>query len=197
MSDQFEVVHATALPGSHRELLRPDETMEFPGGESARLPRYFYRVESWEQARQTKLTPHFALAELMAVDCREARPLLQKFPHYVPCTVSLLARYLETFRERCEAPVFIAVNGGYRSPSHAFSAQPSLHSWCTAADIYRVGDAWLDDEKTIDRYARVASSIGQEVAVAPYGHDKGETDDHLHLEIGLVHWAPAMLPIRG
>jgi hypothetical protein len=197
MSDQFEIIDATTLPASHRELLRPDEAARIPGGASVRLPRFFYRIESWAQARETKLTSHFTLSELMAVDCREARPLLQRFPHYVPCTVSLLARYLETFRERCEAPVFIAVNGGYRSPAHAFSAETSLHPWCTAADVYRVGDAWLDDEKTIDRYAKIAGSIGQEVSVAPYGHGEGKADDHLHVEIGLIHWAPVMLPIRG
>ena len=196
MSDRLQVVDATELPKDTRALLRPDELPYDEKQEDLRYPRFFYRVETWEQARETKLAPHFTLAELMAVDCREARPLLHKFPHYVPCTISLLARYLETFRERCEAPVFVAVNGGYRSPAHAFSAKPSLHPWATAADIYRVGDSLLDDEKTIDRYAKIAETIGQEVFVAPYGHKAGQTDDHLHLDLGLIRWVPALPPIR-
>src|SRR4051794_37672152 len=110
MSDRFEVIDATTLSPEHRALLRPGE----PCCER-RLPRYFYRVDSWEQARAAKLTAHFTLAELMSVDCREAPLLLREFPHYVPCAVSILARYLEVLRERVEAPVFVSVNGGYRS----------------------------------------------------------------------------------
>lgn len=185
MSEPLVVVDATTLPPAHRELLRPGE----PYRES-RWPRYFYRVDSWQQARATKLTPHFALSELMSVDCREAPLLLHGFPHYVPCAVAILARYLQVFRERVEAPVFVAVNGGYRSPAHGFSKKPDAHCWATAADIYRVGDCWLDDEKSIERYARIAEGIGQEVFVSPYGHGEGETDDHLHVDLGEVLWAP-------
>ena len=185
MSDSLAIVDATTLSPAHRALLRPGE----PCGES-RWPRFFYRVDSWEQARTTKLTAHFALAELMSVDCREAPLLLHEFPHYVPCAVSILARYLEVFRERVEAPVFVAVNGGYRSPAHGFSKQPDAHCWATAADIYRIGDCWLDDEKSIERYARIAESIGQEVFAAPYGHGADQADDHLHLDLGEIHWSP-------
>jgi hypothetical protein len=185
MSDPLAVIDATMLAPAYRALLRPDERCG-----AGRRPRYFYRVDSWEQARTTQLTPHFALAELMSVDCREAPLLLHEFPHYVPCAVTILARYLQVFRDRVEAPVFVSVNGGYRSPAHRFSHQPDAHAWATAADIYRIGDCWLDDEKSIERYARIAESIGPELFVAPYGHGPGEADDHLHIDLGEIHWAP-------
>jgi hypothetical protein len=185
MSDPFQVIDATTLAEEHRGLLRPGENCA--GG---RLPRYFYRVDSWAQALATKLTAHFSLAELMSVDCREAGLLLHEFPHYVPCAISILARYLEVFRERVEAPVFVAVNGGYRSPAHGFERTPTLHGWGTAADIFRIGECWLDDEKNIERFGRVAEGIGQEVTAAPYGPGDGQTDDHLHIELGEIHWVP-------
>jgi hypothetical protein len=65
------------------------------------------------------------------------------------------------------------------------------HIWATAADIYRVGDVYLDDSKSVERFARVAESIGQEVTVKPFGHGPGETDDHLHLELGYLSLIPA------
>jgi hypothetical protein len=126
------------------------------------------------------------------VDCREADALLNTFPHYVPCAVGILAQYLEKFREKAESqPVFIAANGGYRSPSHRRHADGvSPHCWGCAADIYRVGDVYLDDEKSIEKYRRIAESLGQEVRAKPYGHQAGETDDHLHIDLGYVTLAP-------
>jgi hypothetical protein len=185
----FPVIDGTRLPEELRKLLRPGEAL----GENAKLPplpRFFYEVDSWETARATKLTAHFTLAELMSVDCREAPELLRPYTHYVPCAISILARYLEEFRARVEAPVFVSVNGGYRSPAHRYSTRASPHLRGTAADIYRVGDTWLDQEKAIERYARIAESIGQEVFVKPFGHGTGETDDHLHLDLGFLHSVP-------
>ena len=103
MIETLEVVDGLSLPEEYRKLLRPDEAIADAQTRTLRLPRFFYRVASWEQAREMKLTPHFTLAELMAVDCREAPLLLRTFPHYVPCAVSVLARYLEEFRHagRC------------------------------------------------------------------------------------------------
>jgi hypothetical protein len=179
------VIDGRELPEKIRALLRPGERVH--GAEAATpLPRYFYEVKSWGIAHETKLTVHFTLAELMSVDCREAPELLHGFPHYVPCAVSVVARYLEEFRSRVEAPVFVAVNGGYRSPAHRFSKRPSPHLWAAAANIYRIGDTFLDSEKAIERYARIAESIGQEVYVKPFGHGLGETDDHLHLDLGAL-----------
>ena len=126
------------------------------------------------------------------MDCREADTLLNTFPHYVPCAVQVLAQYLERFREAVQEPVFIATNGGYRSPAHRLHAEAvSPHCWGCAADIYRVGDVYLDDEKSIERYRRIAEALGQEVAAKPYGHGPGETDDHLHIDIGCLTLVPA------
>ncbi len=192
MNGVYPVVDAAALPDGVKSLLRPEEPFRSEAG-SPRLPRYFYEIESWEMARTTKLTVNFTLAELMTVDCRESPRLLHRFPHYVPSTVSILARYLQEFRSRVEAPVFISVNGGYRSPAHRYSTKASPHLWAAAADIYRIGDTWLDNEKAIEKYARVAESIGQEVYVKPFGHGEGETDDHLHFELGFLYAVPRRL----
>jgi hypothetical protein len=109
----------------------------------------------------------------------------------VPCAVSLLARYLEEFRSRVEAPVCVSVNGGYRSPGHARARNyASPHHWATAADIYRVGDNWIDNSKMIGRYAQIAESIGPEISARPFGYGPGETDDHLHVDIGFVTLVP-------
>ena len=142
-------------------------------------------------AKKRQVTPHFTYAELLVVDCREADMLLNTFPHYVPCAVQVLGQYLERFREAVGEPVFIATNGGYRSPAHRHQAEGvSPHCWGCAANIYRIGDVYLDDEKSIERYRRIAEGLGQEVRTKPYGHGPEETDDHLHLDIGYVTLTP-------
>lgn len=186
----MKIVDGLQLTAEHRALLRPGEMVESADGEWHMLPRYFYEIDSWEHAKQTPLTPHFTLSELITVDCREADLLLHSFPHYVPCAVSILARYLEEFRQRVEAPVYIAVNGGYRSPAHRLSTRPSPHLWATAVNLYRIGDSWLDSQKNIERYVRIAEAMGQEIYVRPYGYAPGETDDHLHLDLGYLLCTP-------
>jgi hypothetical protein len=189
----MKVVDAFNLSKEHRELLRPDEEITAAEGRTHRLPRYFYEIPSWEEAKQMQLTLHFTLAELITVDCREADLLLRQFPHYVPCAVAILARYLESFRQRVEAPVFVSVNGGYRSPAHGLATGGrSPHYWAAAADIYRVGDSYLDNQSTIEKYAKVAQGIGEEVHVKPFGHGPGETDDHLHFDLGFVTLVPRL-----
>jgi len=186
----MKIVDGLQLSAAHRELLRPGEMVETAAGEWHILPRYFYEIDSWEHAKQTPLTPHFTLSELITVDCREADLLLRSFPHYVPCAVSILARYLEEFRQRVEAPVYIAVNGGYRSPAHRLSGHPNPHLWATAVNLYRIGDTWLDSQKNIERYVRIAEAMGEEIYVRPYGYAPGETDDHLHLDLGYLLCTP-------
>jgi hypothetical protein len=186
----MKIVDGLSLSAEHRALLRPGEMVEVADGEFHPLPRYFYEVDSWEHAKQTLLTPHFTVSELITVDCREADLLLHSFPHYVPCAVSVLARYLEELRKQAEAPIYIAVNGGYRSPAHRLSGRPNPHLWATAVNIYRIGDTWLDCQKNIERYLRIGESMGQEIYVRPYGYAPGETDDHLHLDLGYLLCVP-------
>jgi hypothetical protein len=206
----MKIVDAFTLSAEHRELLRPGEMVAVGEAEYHTLPRFFYEIDSWEHAKATQLTAHFTLAELITVDCHEADLLLRTFPHYVPCAVAVLARYLEEFRQRVDAPVCVAVNGGYRSPAHrphissaASHVRSELeeehgnrprrfspHQWATAANLYRIGDTWLDSQKSIERFARIAESIGGEVFVRPYGPAPGETDDHLHLDLGYLLCAP-------
>src|SRR4030095_14256515 len=98
------------LAEEYRALLRPGETEAGDNGTVHRLPRFFYEIGSWEEAHEIRLAPHFTLAELMLVDSREARLLLSQFPHYVPCAILLLARFLEDFRREVDAPVFVSAN---------------------------------------------------------------------------------------
>ncbi|MEA3208530.1 MAG: hypothetical protein QOE70_1587 [Chthoniobacter sp.] len=186
----LKIVDGLRLDPERRALLRPGETVTDAAGRRHVLPRFFYEIDSWEQAKQTSLSANFRLAELISVDCREAPILLDEFPHYVPCAVSILSRYLEAFRRRVDDFVFVSANGGYRSPAHALSRSPSLHAWATAAHIYRIGDTYLDDQNTIEKFARVAESVAPELYAKPFGHGENEADDHLHLDIGYVIYVP-------
>ena len=193
------VVDGLTLPEELRVLLRPDELARDSQGHAHRLPRFFFEVASWQQAKETLLTPHFRLSELMVVDCRESPRLLQEFPHYVPCGVALLARYLESLRERAGGlPVFIAANGGYRSPSHHLDAEVAdaetclgSHQWGVAADIFRVGDTLLNTQSAIEKYAAFTRDLGPGVNVLPHGHGRNQTDDHLHLDLGYARFVPS------
>src|SRR5881397_1166622 len=178
------------LPQEYRALLRPGETETDLRGNVHRLPRFFYEIASWQEAHEMRLAPHFTLAELMLVDCREARLLLSEFPHYVPCVVVLLARLLEDFRREVDAPVFISANGGHRSPAHQIGGAKSIHAWGTAANIYRIGDTFLCDTKSIEKYRTIAASLSPAVFVRPFGLEKGQTSDHLHIDLGYVRLTP-------
>jgi Peptidase M15 len=150
----------------------------------------FMKLAGWDEAHEVCLAPHFTLAELMLVDCREAKLLLSQFPHYVPCAILLLARFLEDFRCEIDAPVFISANGGYRSPAHQIGGARSIHAWGTAANIYRVGDTFLSDAKSIRKYRAIAASLSPAVFVRPFGGEKGQTSDHLHIDLGYASLAP-------
>ena len=102
-------------------------------------------------ALETQLTPHFAMWEFMDVDLFEPAPL-RRFPRYVPCAVTSLAAHLEVLREQIGSSIHISANGGYRSPSHGKSIAGSPHCWGTAANIYRIGDQYLDERETIEKY---------------------------------------------
>jgi len=178
------------LPEKHRALLRPGESEAAANGTVHCLPRFFFEIRSWEEAHEIRLAPHFTLAELMLVDCREARLLLSQFPHYVPCAILLLARFLEDFRREVDGPVFVSANGGYRSPAHQIGGAKSIHAWGTAANIYRVGDTFLSDAKSIGKYRAVAASLTPAVFLRPFGREEGQTSDHLHIDLGFATLTP-------
>jgi hypothetical protein len=186
-SSVLKGVDGLQLDPQRRALFRPGEPIQGQDGIVHHLPRFFFEVPTWPAAREMRISAHFKLAEVMTVDCREAELLLKQFPHYVPCAILVLARYLESFRAEVNAPVFISANGGYRSPAHRLSSATSRHHWGTAADIYRVGDTYLDDERAIERYRQIATDLGQEIMVRPYTAG----DDHLHLDLGFVTLVPA------
>jgi hypothetical protein len=183
---ELRAVDGLTLSAEHRAALRPGEAVTDENGKRHHLPRFFFEVPSWEEAHSLRVASHFALSELITVDSREAELLLRAFPHHVPCAILALARYLEDFRRQVDAPVFVSANGGYRSPAHRINRGPSLHNWGTAADIYRVGDTYLNDEKSITRYGEIAASLGAEVHVR--GYKAG--DDHLQVDLGYLTFVP-------
>lgn len=184
--EQLRPIDGLNLSAEHRAALRPGEAVTDEHGNVHHLPRFFFEVPSWEEAHSLRVATHFNLSELMTVDSREADLLLRTFPHHVPCAVLALARYLEDLRREVDAPVFISANGGYRSPAHRANRRTGAHSWGTAADIYRIGDTYLDDEKAIERHGQIAVSLGAEVLVRPYAPG----DDHLHVDLGFLTLVP-------
>ena len=177
------------LPRELRQVLRPGETLQDRMGTPRVLPSSFLRVDSWGGARETVLTPHFTLSELIAVDVREA-PVMRSFPRYVPCALVLLAAALELFRLEVGTYVHVAANGGYRSPGHALSRHASRHCWGTAANIYRIGDTSLDTREEIEKYAAIARRVIPGVWVRPFGQEDGQADDHLHIDLGYTVFDP-------
>jgi hypothetical protein len=181
------------LPAPYRSLLMPGVIVRDSHARTRRLPRFFYVVESWADALQTQLTPHFAMWEFMDVDLYEPAPL-RRFPRYIPCAVTALAAHLEILRERFGAAMHIAANGGYRSPSHGRSTPGSPHAWGTAANIYRIGDEYLDEREKIERYAALATELLPVLRARPFGPGPGCVDDHVHLDIGFVTAVPTEAP---
>ena len=189
----LKVVDALDLEPEICALLRPGALVEGKRGDSHRLPRYFYEVDSWSTALNTRITENFTLHEFIGVDVREAQAL-RLFPRYVPCAVTLLAAHLELLRDKVGTFVHIAANGGYRSPAHNLSTDTSAHCWGTAANIYRIGDEYLDSQERIERFTKILNRLLPSAWTRPYGHGRGEADDHLHVDIGYAVVVPHALP---
>jgi hypothetical protein len=183
------VVDACSLDDERRRLLRPDASVPAARGIARRLPRFFFEVPSWDAAERTILTRHFTLSEFIDVDLHEA-PALRMYPRYVPCAVALLAAHLEVLRVELGASVHVSANGGYRSPAHGKSAPGSTHAWGTAANVYRIGDDFLDNREIIRRYSLLAAALLPGIYVKPDEDGRGWTDDHIHLDLGYVTAVP-------
>lgn len=189
-SQSIKVVDAFDLDDELRSLLKPGEMVRDGQGRRHRLPRYFYEIPDHATAVKIRLTPHFGLNEFTLVDLKEASRL-QQFPRYVPCAVRVLAFYLEQFRTAAGASVHIAVNGGYRSPSHKLSLGATPHMWGTAADVYRIGTNIVRGKEMIEKYNNVAEELSDDVHVLPFGHVTGQNaDDHVHLDLGYITVIP-------
>lgn len=190
METGLRVVDGITLPAEYRALLRPGALVTGADGRRRRLPRWFFEVPSWQAALEVDLAPHFKVWELMNVDVREHELQRLRWPRYLPLAVGALAAVLEMLRAEVGTYVHVAANGGYRSPAHRLSEGASPHAWGTAANLYRIGDEWLDDERTITKYARLVRTLSPVVWARPYGHERGATDDHLHLDLGFTVVAP-------
>jgi hypothetical protein len=187
------VVDGLRLDKPLRDALMPGRTVLDDAGHERKLPRYFYEIPTWNIAMDLQLSPNFALWEFIQTDVREAAPL-RGFPRYVPCAITLTALCLERFREAVGTYVYVAANGGYRSPRHAQSGNASPHCWGTAVNIYRIGDVYLDDREAIERYAALARQELPGAWTRPFGSLRGQTDDHLHLDFGFVVSSPRTAP---
>ncbi len=192
----LRLVDGLTLSPALRRVHRPGEVVRCEDGRERALPRYFYEVPTWEAAVETPLTPRFSLYEFVSVDVREDAAA-RAWPRYVPCAVVLLASALDGLRQSVGDRVLIAANGGYRSPAHALDRQAdrfSPHHWGTAADIYRVGETWLEDEDAIARFRTRVLDVLPGAWVRPYGDGDGEADDHVHLDLGYVLSIPPGAP---
>lgn len=189
----LEIVDGLRLEKSLRDVLMPGRIVYDDAGNRRRLPRYFYEIPTWEQAMAIQLSPNFSLWEFIQTDVREAAPL-RAFPRYVPCAITTTALCLERFREAADTYVHIAANGGYRSPKHSLNGNATTHSWGTAVNIYRIGDVYLDDREAIERYAALARQTLPSAWTRPYGSERGETDDHLHIDFGYILAMPRGAP---
>jgi hypothetical protein len=181
----LRLVDGRRLGREYRDVLLPGGVLCDHAGRARVLPRYFYEVESWEQARTTRLSQHFTVSEFIHTDVREAPPL-RVFPRYIPCATVLLAFALEQLRDAVGTYVFVGANGGYCSPRHRGTGGASPHCWGTAANIYRIGDTYLDSPETIRRYAALAREVIPTAWTRPLGDERALTDDHLHLDLGYV-----------
>lgn len=183
------IVDACAFPAALRDVLRPHQLMADAARRLRRLPRFFYEIDSWQTALDMPVAAHFTLWEFLGVDVRE-HPRARTFPRYVPCAVTVLAAHLEVVRAAVGTYVHIAANGGYRTPAHALTRFASPHCWGTAANIYRIGNDFLDTREHIEQYAAVVRGLVPGAWSRPYGHGAGEADDHLHIDLGHVVSVP-------
>lgn len=189
-ADSLRVVDGLALEAEYRAVLRPGELMRAYDGRRYRLPRWLFEVPSWEAALDADLSPHFKVWEFMDTDVREHPLQRTEWPRYLPLGVGLLAAALEVLRGEVQTFVHISTNGGYRTPGHRLSRDATPHCWGTAANLYRIGDDRLDDERSIHRYGELVRRLSPALRAHPYGHGPGQTDDHLHLDIGFTVVTP-------
>lgn len=185
MSEDFDlqIVDGRTLADEYRTALHPGEVVCDENGARHRLPRYFYRIESWDEAKATLLAPNFGLYEFISTDLREAGPL-HGFPRFVPLAILHTAAHLALLRTHLDTYLHIAANGGYRSPAHELAHAASPHLWGTAVNIYRIGDDLLNSGDQIERYSRIVEKLLPGAWVRPYGSKVGQTMDHLHVDFG-------------
>lgn len=185
----LRVVGPDELGEERRRCLRPGEEVVDRYGVTRRLPSYFYEVPSWSAALDIKLAPNFGLWELIEADVHEAEPM-RIFPRYVPCALAVLAGQLQLFRAEIGRVVRIAANGAYRSPAHLLAEGFPSHCWGSAANIYRIGDEWLDSRGKVEKYAEIARRVLTASWTRPYGNRPGEAFDHLHVDLGYLSLEP-------
>lgn len=187
-------IDGLALCPEYRAVLRPGELMPDRSRRMRRLPRFFYEIPGWKDALDIGFTPNYGIWEFLNVDVREHEANRSLWPRYIPCASYDLALHLETLRAEFQAHIYIAANGGYRTPAHQLSTHASTHCWGTAVNIYRIGDDWLDSREVIEHYSQRIISFVPRLWVRPYGHGVAEADDHIHIDLGYSTMVPSGAP---
>lgn len=185
----LRIVGPDELPETFARLLRPGGTLPDADGIERRLPTHFFEIPSWDVAMKTRVAPNFGLWELIDVDVREAERM-RTFPRYVPCGIIHLAAQLQLLRNAVGRVVRVAANGGYRSPAHRYASVASPHLWATAANVYRIGDEWLDSRERIEKYLEVVRNAMPGAWTRPYGEEPGGAFDHIHIDLGYLTVEP-------
>ena len=99
----------------------PGGTLCDHAGRARVLPRYFYEMPTWEQARARICPPLHALG--IHPDRRSRGGPAPRFPAVRPVRNDSAGVRLEQLREAVGTYVHIAANGGYCSPRHSERAR--------------------------------------------------------------------------
>ena len=67
----LRLIDGRQLERRYRDVLMPGGILCDLSGRARELPRYFYEVSSWEEARDTYLSRHFTVSEFIHTDVRE------------------------------------------------------------------------------------------------------------------------------
>ena len=185
----LEIVDGLKLNAVYQDILQPGKILTDINGREYTLPRYFFKVDSLDIAKTTKLSSHFYMSEFLKTDFKEEK-LLRIYPKCIPIGVTLIASALELFRRNVGKIVLIATNGGYRSPKHLMNNGITTHSWGTAVNIYKIGNKLLDNQSIIEEYSEKMKDVLPGIWVRPYGTNEGTSFDQLHIDLGFTSVTP-------
>jgi hypothetical protein len=134
--------------------------------------------------------PHFTLAELMLVDCREARVLLKPVSRITcPCAILLLARFLEDFRREVDTPVFISATAGTARRRIKLAARKAFMRGARRQISTGSATLFFPMQSPLESMARSRHHLVR-LFLFDFGHEKGQTSDHLHIDLGFVSLTP-------
>ena len=191
------IVDGFELDAPVRSLLMPGVAVRDSHARLRRLPRFFYAVESWNVALETQADAAFrdvGVHGRRSLRAGAAAPVsaLRAVRGHVARRASRGAARADRI-VRFTSPRTADIDRrrtANRSPG-------SPHCWGTAANIYRIGDLYLDERDAIEKYAALAIGLLPALRARPYGPGPGCVDDHVHLDLGYVTAVPAEAPEKN